>query len=95
MELLEKLPQPGGLGHSVGHSAVLGLSVRARDDGLPLGGPGDEVGAQEHGVTESGPTRVGVANPVSVGCRPRALMSGRVEGEGYSRWSHGAGVGSA
>jgi hypothetical protein len=46
---------------------VLDLYARAGDDGLPLGGPGDEVGAQEHGITASGPTRVGTASLVSVG----------------------------
>jgi hypothetical protein len=44
MELLEKLAQPGCLGHAVGHNAILGLSAGARDDGLTLGDPGDEVG---------------------------------------------------
>jgi hypothetical protein len=33
--------------------AVLGLCAGAGDDGLPLGGPGDEVGAKEHEVTET------------------------------------------
>jgi hypothetical protein len=51
MELVEELAQPGGLCHAVGHGTVLGLSAGARDDGLTLGGPRDEVGAQEHGVT--------------------------------------------
>jgi hypothetical protein len=46
VDLLEKLTQPGGLCHVVGHSAVLSLRARAGDDGMPLGGPGDEVGAQ-------------------------------------------------
>jgi hypothetical protein len=45
VELLEKLAQPGGLCHTVGHSAVLGLRAGAGDDELPLGGPGDEFGA--------------------------------------------------
>jgi hypothetical protein len=67
VELLEKLAQPGGLGHVVGHSAILDLSAGARDDRLALGGPGNEVGAQEHGVTGSGPAHVGTVNPVSVG----------------------------
>jgi hypothetical protein len=51
VELLEKLAEPGGLDHAVGHSAVLGLSARAGDDRQSLCGPGDEVGAQEHGIT--------------------------------------------
>jgi hypothetical protein len=67
VELVEELSQLGGLYHVVGHCAVLGLSTGARDDGLPLGGPGDEVGAQEHGVTGGGLTRVWIASPVSVG----------------------------
>jgi hypothetical protein len=45
VELVEWLAQPGGLGHAVGHSAVLGLYTGAGDDGPPLSGLGDEVGA--------------------------------------------------
>jgi hypothetical protein len=45
VELLQKLADLGGLGHAVGHNAILGLSVGAGDDELPLRGPGDEVGA--------------------------------------------------
>jgi hypothetical protein len=67
LELLEKLAQSGGLCHAVGHSAVLDLCAGARDDGLSLGGSGDEVGVQEHDIAESGPTCVGTANPVNVG----------------------------
>jgi hypothetical protein len=67
VELVEELSQPGSLCHAVGHDAVLGLSTGARDDGLPLGGPGDEVGAQEHDVTGGGSTCVWTASPVSVG----------------------------
>jgi hypothetical protein len=48
-------------------ATVLSLSAGARDDGLTLVGPRDEVGAQEHGATGGGPTRVGTASPVSVG----------------------------
>jgi hypothetical protein len=66
VKLLEKLAQLGGLGHAVGHNAVPGLSVGARDNSLALGDPGDKVGAQEHDVTGSGPTHVGTTSPVSV-----------------------------
>jgi hypothetical protein len=55
VELLEKLAQPGG------------LCAGARDDRLPLGGLGDEVGTQEHGITGSRPACVRTASPVSVG----------------------------
>jgi hypothetical protein len=57
VELVEELAQPGGLCHTVGHGTVLGLSAGARDNGLPLGGPRDEVGAQEHGVAGASPAR--------------------------------------
>jgi hypothetical protein len=67
VEIVEELAQPGCLCHTVGHDTVLGFSAGARDDGLPLGGPRDEVGVQEHGVTGGGPARVGTASPVSVG----------------------------
>jgi hypothetical protein len=56
MELVEKLAQPGGLCHTVGHNTVVGLHAGVGDDGLPLGSLGDEVGTQEHGITGSGPT---------------------------------------
>jgi hypothetical protein len=48
VELVDKLSKPGDLCHDVGYDAVLGLRAGVRDDGLPLGGLGDEVGAQEH-----------------------------------------------
>jgi hypothetical protein len=67
VELVEELAQLGGLCHPIGHGTVLGLSAGARDDGLTLGGPRDEVGTQEHGVTGGGPTHVGTASSVSVG----------------------------
>jgi hypothetical protein len=64
VELLEKLAQTGGLCHAVGHDMVLDLYARAGDYRLLLGGPGDEVGTQEHDISRSGPTRVGTASPV-------------------------------
>jgi hypothetical protein len=67
VELVEELAHLGGLCHVVGHNAVLGLCAGVGDDGLPLGGPRDEVGAQEYGIAEGGPTRVRTASPVSVG----------------------------
>jgi hypothetical protein len=67
VELVEELTHPGGLCHAVGHNAVLDLCAGAGDDGLPLGGLGDEVGAQEYDIAGSGPVRVGAAGPVSVG----------------------------
>jgi hypothetical protein len=67
VELLEKLAQPRGLGHTVGHITVLGLSAGVGDNSIALGGLADEVGAHEHDVTGSGTTHVGIASPVKVG----------------------------
>jgi hypothetical protein len=36
LELQQQLAQPGGLGHTVGDDAVLGLRTGAGDDSLPL-----------------------------------------------------------
>jgi hypothetical protein len=52
MELVEEQAHAGGLSHSVSHSAVLGLCVGVGHNVLSLGGLGDEVGAQEHGIAE-------------------------------------------
>jgi hypothetical protein len=51
VELQEKLAQPGGLCHVVGHSTVLDLYAGAGDDGLSFSGPRDEVGIQERDIT--------------------------------------------
>jgi hypothetical protein len=67
VELVEELAHPGGLRHAVGHSAVLNLYSIAGDDGLPLGGPGDEVGTQEYSIARSGSVCVGAAGPDCVG----------------------------
>jgi hypothetical protein len=67
VELLEKLAQLGGLCYAVGHSVVLGLCAGAGDDGVPFGGPGNEVGAQEYGVARGGSACVRKASLVSVG----------------------------
>jgi hypothetical protein len=67
VELVEELAHLGGLRHAVGHIAVLGLVAGAGDDGLPLGGLGDEVGTQEYSIARSGSACVGAADPVCVG----------------------------
>jgi hypothetical protein len=66
VKLVEELAHPGDLRHIVGLSAVLGLCAGAGDDRLSLGGLGDEVGAQKHGMSGSGSASVGATDPVSV-----------------------------
>jgi hypothetical protein len=56
---VEELAHPGSLCHAFGHKAILSLCDGAGDDGLPLGGPGDEVGTKEHDIAQGGPARVG------------------------------------
>jgi hypothetical protein len=43
VELIKKLKEPGSLDHTISHNTILGLSVGAGDDGMPLQGLGDEV----------------------------------------------------
>jgi hypothetical protein len=50
LELVEQLSQPSGLSHAVGNGTILGLSVGAGDDGLPLGRPGNQVVPQEYRI---------------------------------------------
>jgi hypothetical protein len=50
LELVEQLTQPSGLSHAVGNNTILGLSVGAGDDGLPLGRPGNQVVPQEYRI---------------------------------------------
>jgi hypothetical protein len=66
MDLVEELAHPGGLRHAVGHGAVHSLYVGAGDDGLSLGGLGDEVGAQEYGIARGGAVCVRSAGPICV-----------------------------
>jgi hypothetical protein len=67
VELLKELAEPGGLGHTISHNAILDLCVGAGDDELPLRGPGDKVGVQKHDIIGCGPMRVGAATPIGVG----------------------------
>jgi hypothetical protein len=50
LELVEQLTQPSGLSHAICNGTILSLSVRAGDDGLPLGRPGNQVVPQEHRI---------------------------------------------
>jgi hypothetical protein len=74
MELLEKLMGPGGLGHAVGHNAVLGLSAGAGDNELLLRGPGTR-----HNWMWAYACRC--SQPSQRRCRPRAPTLVKVEGE--------------
>jgi hypothetical protein len=56
MELMQELPKPTSFIHAIGHSTILSLGARARDDVLVLGGPGDELLTEEHSVAWGWPT---------------------------------------
>jgi hypothetical protein len=66
VELGEKLPEPGGLSHTVSNSAVLRLSTRAGDHRLALGRLGHKVAAQEDSVAGGGALSVRTPGPVGV-----------------------------
>jgi hypothetical protein len=48
LELVERLSQSSGLSHAVGNDTILGLNAGAKDDGLSLGRPRNQVVPQEH-----------------------------------------------
>jgi hypothetical protein len=51
LELVEQLSHPSGISHTIGNDMILGLSAGARDDGLSLGRPENQVVPQEHRIT--------------------------------------------
>jgi hypothetical protein len=50
LELMEQLPQPSGLGHTIRDNTVLDLRVGTGDDSLPFGRPGCQIGPEEDRV---------------------------------------------
>jgi hypothetical protein len=51
VKLSQELSEPGRLSHAVSNNPVLCLNTRARDNWLSLGRPGDQVAAEEDGIT--------------------------------------------
>jgi hypothetical protein len=51
VKLSQELSEPGRLSHAVSNSPVLRLNTRARDNWLSLGRPGEQVTAEEDGIT--------------------------------------------
>jgi len=60
------LPQPGGLGDTVGDSPILGLGAGPRNGVLSLRRPGDEAASKEDSVAGGGAASVWAAGPVGV-----------------------------
>jgi hypothetical protein len=71
------LPEPISFNHAVSHGVILSLGAQAGDNVLALGGPGDEVVAEEHSVARGGlaciratrPVRIRVDHQLKGGCR--------------------------
>jgi hypothetical protein len=66
LELMEQLPQPSGLSHTVGDGTVLSLRAGTGDDSLPFGRSGQQVGPQKHRIARSRATCVRTTRPISV-----------------------------
>jgi hypothetical protein len=66
VKLLKKLTKPGDLNHYIGDNTILSLSAGAGDYRLALGGPGDEVGTEEHSVSRRGSAGVRAASQISI-----------------------------
>jgi hypothetical protein len=66
VKLGQELSKSGHLHHAVSSSPVLRLSTRAGDNRLSLGRPGDQVAAEEDGITCGRAARVRAPHLVSV-----------------------------
>jgi hypothetical protein len=66
MELLEELLEPTSFSHAFGHGVILSLGTQSGDDVLALGGPGDEVGGEEHSVARGGPVCIRATHAVCI-----------------------------
>ena len=69
VELLEKLTKPTPLAHGMGNRAVLSLSTGTGHRRLALGGPRDQIVAEEDAVAGCRAPGVWTARPVHVGVR--------------------------
>jgi hypothetical protein len=49
-ELMEQLPQPSDLSHTIGDGMVLSLHAGTGEDNLPFGRPGHQVSPQKHRI---------------------------------------------
>jgi hypothetical protein len=79
MKLHQELAKPGSLGYSIGDCTILCFCTGAGDRRLALGGPGDEIGAEEHRITRSGFASLEAASPVSIGVDNQVLHTGRTQ----------------
>jgi hypothetical protein len=66
VELLKYLSKPAAFGDSMGDGTVLSLSTGARDNGLALGRPGDQVVAEVDTVAGCGAPGIRTSAPVSI-----------------------------
>jgi hypothetical protein len=75
-KLLKKLAQPGSLGNSIGHCAILSLGAGSRDSRLTLGRPRDEVVAKKHSIARGGLARIWTTGPISISIDHRIQSGG-------------------
>lgn len=76
VKLLEKLAEPTSFSDGVGDDTILGLSARARDGVLSLGGPRDQIVTEEDTVARSGATCVRTTSPIRVGISNKTILRG-------------------
>ena len=78
-KLVQKLAQPTRLGHDIGHGPVFRLRAGPGDGLLPLGGPRDEIVADEDAVARRGLAGVRTTRPVGVRVCDEAVVGGAPE----------------
>ena len=77
-KLKEKLAQPTGPGDTICNTSIFRFGTGAGGGGLPLGGPGDEVGAEENTKPRSGLLCVRAPRPINISVRDEICGGGLV-----------------
>jgi hypothetical protein len=77
VKFMKKLSEPRSFSNTIGNSTILSLSAGARHGVLTLGGPGDQVVAEEHGIARGGLASVRAAGPVSIRVNHQVVLGRR------------------
>lgn len=81
MKFCQKLAQPGGFGHAIGHDVVLNFGARPGDGILPLGRPGNQIVTEEHRIARGGLASVGATSLLRIGVDLQLTPNIRMENQ--------------
>jgi len=79
VQLLQELTQPGSLGDTINHCAILSFCTRSGDGVLTLGGPGHEIVPEEHSIARCGLAHIRTSSPISISVYHKISRSRRAQ----------------